>query len=326
MISRVAESCFWLTRYLERVENTSRILSVNRQFLLDMHTLPPFEHWQPIITVLGEEKRFNRLFADASLEDESEQVQHFCTWDERNPAAIITTLKHARDNARVVRETMSMDMWQALNALWLWLAHGQGLGLYHSDRHAFYQYLIDETQLFQGLLTSTIRHDEPFTFLNLGLLLERASQTARMVDLNYQNLQPHYCEPDMILESARWLMILRCCSASVSFFKNTTEEMSGQTICQFLLCDTLFPRSVLFCLEQAKSMLSHMQQSLQTNRGSKAIQQLSQILVGLDQENPDFCLPDKNHEHVTHLIAKIANVHLTLQNDFFAIVGSSLTN
>jgi uncharacterized alpha-E superfamily protein len=242
VISRAAESCFWQNRYLERAETLVRLLETNLAFQLDV-TLPDAERWRPLVVVTGELARFEEHVGAEAAEDE-EAVQHFLTWEEENPSSLVSSLSGARENARTIRETVSREMWETLNELWLFVQGQEARRLYQRDRYAFYQEVRDRCLLFHAQALTTMLHEEPFDFMRLGTTLERAGQTARLLDVKYHSMGPTHAELEMPAEAAQWLAVLRFCAGSEPFFKRSGFVLSGPNVAAFLLFDRSFPRSV----------------------------------------------------------------------------------
>lgn len=288
MISRVAESCYWLHRYIERVENTARMLHVNVFFLLDVN-LPQFEQWRPALIVAGEEPRFQELFGEDRMGD-GEVVQEYLVWDERNPASVLSSLRQARENARTIREAISLEAWTAVNGFWLWLTGGQGRRLYGRDRQAFYDRVRESCDLFLGVAHNTMSHDEPFHFMRLGMLLERAGQTARILDLKYHHLGPTLPDVETPQEAAEWLAILRSCSAAEPFFTRSLAGPTGAAVAEFLLFDRQFPRSVLFCLNRSWHHLQFIRPDETLQIGQESARRLEGLLRRLRSRSLDQVL------------------------------------
>src|SRR5215211_771757 len=174
MISRVAEHCYWMSRYLERAENTARILEVNQTLLLDFQ-VPLEQQWQPLLIICG--------IHDFKGAGDAESVQEYMTWDADNLCSIASSVRAARENARIVRETISAEMWERVNAAYLWFQSAKARTLYDQNRHEFYSQIKRGNQTFTGVADGTMAHDEAWEFLQLGKYLERASQTARVLDV-----------------------------------------------------------------------------------------------------------------------------------------------
>src|SRR5437660_12585969 len=170
MISRVAEHCYWLARYLERAENTARVLEVNHTLLLDFH-VPVEQQWRPLLIISG--------IHDFAASATAEAVQGLMTWDPDNPCSITASLGAARENARIIREVISAEMWERINFYHLWVQSPAARALYASGRSEFYSKIRRINQLIHGISDGTMSHGEPWEFFQLGKYLERACQTAR---------------------------------------------------------------------------------------------------------------------------------------------------
>lgn len=316
MISRVAEACFWLHRYAERADNTARLLRVNHSFVLDV-SLPELDRWNPVIVVSGEQQRFPEL-TRIELTADGEAIQDYSTWDERNPVSIVSSMYWARENARTIREVISREMWEAQNGHWHWLTGGEGKDLYHHDRDAFYRRVQDAVALFQGVCQSTLLHGEPFDFMQLGTLLERAGQTARILDVKYHTLGPTgSAGAETPLEAAHWLALLRSCSAIESFLKRSRREPHGSAIVEFLLWDEHFPRSILYCWDRSRRYLDRIcRLCRRTGLGSSAM--LESLLDQLRTPARADLLAAGVHEELTRIIDATTELCTRIHHDFFA--------
>jgi len=246
VISRVADHLFWLGRYVERAESSARVLLVTRNLALDGE-LAPRQCWQPAVTVCGEAASFRERFGEEGLED-GEVVQEYLAWDEENHASILLSVAAARENARSIREVVSLEAWETVNELHLWM-RGAGRELWREDRHGFYRHVRLWAQQCLGVIQGTMLHDDALDFIGLGLMLERAGQTARILDVHHHALTE--LEAHQVVETALWLALLRACSGFEPFMKRFQGKASGATVARFLLLDARFPRSVVYCLRAA---------------------------------------------------------------------------
>jgi uncharacterized alpha-E superfamily protein len=222
VISRVADHCFWLGRYLERAENTARVLQVTRNLSLDA-ALTPRQCWQPVVVVSGEEARFAARFGAGM--DDGEAVQRYLSWDEENLCSIVRSIGAARENARSIREVVSLETWEALNELHLWISRDEARTRYRGDRDGFYRHVRRACQLAMGLLQGTMLHDDPYHFIVLGTMLERAGQTARLLDVHHHALTQ--LATHQVVETAVFLALLRACSGFEPFMKRNRFSISG---------------------------------------------------------------------------------------------------
>ncbi len=321
MISRVAEACFWLHRYMERVESTARMLDANLSLVLDAR-VPVYDRWHPQVIVTGERERFAALFGPDAAADR-EVVQRYLVWDERNPVSIASSLRWARENARTIRETINLEMWEALNEFWLWLSEGKGERLWERDRHAFYERVKTRCHAFHGISQATMLHETPFDFMRLGMLLERAGQTARLLDVKFHLLGPTRPGAETAVESAQWLALLRSCSASEAFLKRHRSAMTGAAVAGFLLLEERFPRSVLHALDRAWNFHRRVrapageEPGAAGEIGAASGGALEALLASLRGRTIDEVLEAGLHEELTRVIDATAAACLAVQADFF---------
>jgi uncharacterized alpha-E superfamily protein len=302
MISRVADHCFWLGRYLERAESTSRVLNVTRSLALD-GDLGPRQCWQPLITVCGEQAPFAARFGDGAGSD-GEVVQEYITWDERNPVSIRRSVQAARENARSIRDVITLEVWESTNELHLWLASREARAQYRDHRYEFYRHIRREVQLGLGLLRSTMLRDLPLDFIWLGVLLERLGQTARILDMHHQvrmMLEPGQAHQEH--ETALWLSLLRACSGFEPFMKTYQGRVTAQAVAAFLLLEGRFPRSVRYCAQVAWERLSAIRSPQEKGLpGGGALERLRALDVFLSEQQPAAVDPSAIHPLLSHVV------------------------
>ena len=262
MISRVADHLFWFGRYLERAESAARVLLVTRNLALDGE-LSPRQAWQPAVIVSGEEEAFRRRFGDAAFED-GETVQTYLAFDPDALVSIKRSVGGARENARSIREVVSLETWEAVNELHLWMDRG-GREAFREDRHGFYRQIRQQAQLVLGVVHATMLHDDAFDFIFLGAMLERAGQTARILDVHHHALAQ--MPAHQVVETALWLALLRACSGFEPFMKRFQGKAGAETVARFLLLDARFPRSVNHALHAAAKRLGRVRNPAADRRG-----------------------------------------------------------
>lgn len=252
MISRVADHCFWFGRYIERCESTARLLQVTRALAFD-GSMPVTQCWQPLVIVSG---RFPVFSASLSAEaaGDGEVVQEYMTWSADNPVSLATSLRAARESARIVRDVLSLDAWEEVNELYHFLDRDSTHRLYEQNREDFYRSVRRGTQLILALVRSTMLHDRPMSFLWLGVMLERVGQTARILDMHHHIMEREPVEHD-IVQTALWLSLLRACSGFEAFMKKQAGRISAKAVVAFLLAEPAFPRSLAYCLRSAYKIL-----------------------------------------------------------------------
>jgi len=282
LISRVADHCFWYGRYLERAEGTARVLQVTRNLSLDAG-LPADQTWQPVVVVCGEEAAFARRFG-AGVYD-AEVVQRYLTWDDENLSSMRRSIAAARENARSIREVVSLETWEATNELHLWMASPEAQARWRGDRHGFYRHVRNTCQLVLGFVQGTMLHDDPYDFIMLGMMLERAGQTARILDVHHHALTQGTA--NQVVEMAIFLALLRACSGFEPFMKRNRGAVTPPAVASFLVLDPQFPRSIRFSLATAHARLARIRPvGAVGTPGGESLERLRVLAEWIDQQRP----------------------------------------
>ena len=314
MISRVAGICFWMSRYLERVENTIRVLAANYTYMLDGDPVMK-DAWWSVVCVMGVNQEFSTLYSEKDRNQE-ELIQHFLVWDDNNPVSLKNSLRIARENAKIIRDSINNELWDAINRLWLWFISSEAEILYKRNKYLFCETVREKCQSYQGVLHNTIPRTNPFEFMRLGFLLERANQTARILDINY------YCVSDKsslvdetAQEVAHWLNLLEFCGAHEIFMMYDHAEVVGSVIAKFLILNETFPRSILYCFEKAHESLLHIQESSHSHIGSNTRYNLEKMIAELKLKPINKILKKDLHKFLNEILEN--EICETLTNDFF---------
>ncbi len=254
MLSRVADSLYWLARYIERAENNARILDVNLQVTLDdVNSGEDGDKcdWEPILATLEDQKLFHSLYAVTN----SETVCEFVTFAKENPNSIRSCVAGARENARTVREYISSEMWERINGLYLWLTSADARQIFASSAIDFFRHVVDYSHQFYGTTAATLTHGEGWNFLQIGKYLERADSTSRILDLKYHILLPRGEKVGGTVDTVQWQAVLKSCSAFEAYRKLYTGQVTPWTVAEFILLHDSFPRSIHFCAESLDAAL-----------------------------------------------------------------------
>jgi uncharacterized alpha-E superfamily protein len=314
MIARVAENCFWLGRYLERVESTARVLQVTGTLALDAG-LPPEQVWLPVVTVFGEHERFARLHG-AAAETDGERVQHFMTWEEQNLSGLLASVSAARENARAIREVVSIECWEVINELYLWMRGDEARTEYAQHRYGFYRHIRRAAQLCLGLFPHTMLHDAPLDFIGLGVQLERVGQTARVLDVHHHAFK-RLPTGHQVVETSLWLSLLRICSGFEAFMKRNQGKVTGDAVAAFLLFEPAFPRSIRHGLESARRLLAEFHPAGAPGLpGTETVARCSKLLERL-QPDALSSLDVTIHELLTQIVDGTGAVCDSLSAEFF---------
>jgi uncharacterized alpha-E superfamily protein len=321
MISRVADHCFWFGRYVERAESTSRMLAATLSLALDAE-LPAAQVWRPIVVVSGEEDQFRTRIAGDDDEHpawgDGEIVQRFMVWDEA-AVSLASAVSGARWNARSIREVLSLEAWEAVNELHLWMLDPAPT-VYQQHREAFYQHVRRGTQLTLGLLRSTMLHDEPLDFIWLGVLLERVSQTARMLDVHHHAFT-NLTRRHEVVETALWLSLLRALSGSEAYLKRASGRVSSEGVANFLVSEPAFPRSIAYCVHSAYSRLCDIRPPDKHELpGGASLEQLRILDAWVAARQREPLAGASVHDLLTHVVDEVHEICGTLGRE---LLGAS---
>ena len=253
MLSRVAESLYWLSCYIERAENNSRILDVNLQLTLDMDHCDHDEKrsWSPILATLEDQTLFNENYPTVTADG----VCEFVTFAKENPNSILSSVSRARENARTVREYISSEMWERINSLYLWLNSVQARQIYAASAIDFYRHVVDCSHQFHGTTDATLTHGEGWSFLQLGKYLERGDSASRILDLKYHILLPTGEKVGGNVDTLQWIAVLKSCSAFEAYRKVRTGQVTPASVTEFIILHDRFPRSIRFCVDNVVNSL-----------------------------------------------------------------------
>jgi uncharacterized alpha-E superfamily protein len=248
MLSRVADSLYWMSRYLERAEHTARLIDVDLQLRLDHSPDAGSERWLGLLQALQVPAP-----EDGSLD--AETLTHLLTLDRTNPSSIISCVAAARENLRQVREQCSSDMWEQLNRLFLQVKSTASSEAGLLDSYQFFRAVQDGAHLFQGVTDSTMSHGEGWHYIQLGRFVERTDAVARLIGAHFNRL-PHPL--DQAVESEEyleWVALLKSCAAFQAYCKAHTAELRPLRVAEFLLLNPGFPHSVRFSVDMIHTAL-----------------------------------------------------------------------
>lgn len=308
MLSRVADSLYWMSRYIERAENTARLLDVNLQLMLDFEGLDDETltgHWLPIIASSGVVESFNKLYPRA----DSSSVLDFLTFNTRNPNSILSCVNAARENARMVRDQISGEMWEVINRTYHGLRIRDAASIQQSGLYEFYDELKQSSMLFQGLSDSTFTHDQGYKFIQAGKYLERADQTSRILDIKYHMLLPDPNEVGGAVDLAQWMAVLRSCSAFEAYHHRYVDEIQPWNVAEFLILSPTFPRSIRFCLSTLDYHLRSISFTAQGQFSNSAEQLSGRLRSELIYTTIEEIYREGLHEYIDRIQMRLIGLH-----------------
>jgi len=249
MLSRVADSLYWMSRYLERAEHTARLIEVDLQLRLDQSPESGAGRWLRLLNAL-------QTLGPEDPKIEAASITHLLTLDRTNPSSILSCVSAARENLRQVREQCSTEMWEQLNRLYLQVSNTSKGESWLLNSHIFFRAVLEGAHLFQGVTDSTMSHGEGWQYIQLGRYVERTDTLARLIGTHFGSLtQP----PDQAVESEEyleWVGLLKSCAAFEAYCKTYTAEMRPLRVAEFLLLNPEFPHSVRFSVDMVHASLA----------------------------------------------------------------------
>jgi uncharacterized alpha-E superfamily protein len=306
LLSRVADSVYWLGRYAERAENIARYISVNLNLQLDL-PMAPSQQWQPLIDTTGDSKGFKERYGVAT----QESVIQFLVYDDEYPNSIASCLRAARENARSTRETITPEMWAQINRMYL--------GIRGLDAIPEPENLLDSLQgithgchLLFGIADATMSHNEAWHFLRLGQRLERADKTSRILDVKYFMLLPSLRDVGTPYDDLHWAAVLKSVSG-FEMYRQKYGRIRPRDVVEFLVQDTEFPRAIRHCVRGANFSLQRITGTPQF-RSAKFVEGLESFLTSA---TVDDILHQGLHEFLDSVQTHINEVDEALAGDFF---------
>lgn len=315
MLSRVADSIYWMNRYVERAENVARFVDVNLNLLLDVPGsggIP--QQWMPILSTTGDLDAYKARHGEIT----PEKVLHFLTFDLEYPNSILSCVRAARENARSVREIISSEMWEQVNSFYLWMKDAAQEHIVPEQLYSFYPEVKMASHLFAGVMDATMAHNEGWHFGLLGRLLERADKTARILDVKYYILLPAVTDVGTPLDELQWIALLKSASA-YEMYRKRQHRISPQSITKFLILEPDFPRSIQFCLIQAERSLHHITGAPIGNWTTSSERTLGRLRSELEYITLDEIFGEGLHEFLDKLQRQMNTVGEHIYTDFMDI-------
>jgi len=312
MLSRVANSLYWLNRYVERAENIARIIGANLNFMLDSDTNIT-EQWSPLIWITGNQNLFYEKYKEATREN----VVSFLLFDTEYPSSIINCLSSARENARTVREIINIEMWEQINRFYLMIHSASENKKISIDKIIeFLEEIKLNCHIFYGIQESTFSRNESWHFGRLGKLLERADQTSRIIDVKYFYVLPSVNLVGSTFDILQWSTILKSASG-FEMYKKTYKAIKPDQILQFLILDSEFPRAIKYCLNKSNASLHAIMGSDTSSFTNKPEQTLGLLRSELAYTDIQNIINTGLHEFIDSLQLKLVKVGHDIYREFF---------
>lgn len=311
MLSRVAESVYWMSRYVERAENVARFVDVNYNLTLGDES-PLAEQWSPLIYTTGDHQDFEERYSDASREN----ALQFLLFDPENPNSIQSCIGKAREAARTVREVLPSGIWEHLNRFHLLIKNASKESVAIEQPYDFCESVRMASNLMIGIRESSMLHDEAWSFARAGRFIERADKTSRIVDVQYFLLLPKAQDVGTTIDIVRWSSLLKSADA-LNMYRRSHGRIVPNKVAEFLILSPLFPRSIRFCVSQVEQCLSRMRQLGGGVEKLPSEQRAAQLLARLDEISIDQIVDQGMHAFIDHVQGALNVLGTAVQGDYF---------
>lgn len=313
LLCRVADSLFWMSRYIERAENTVRLIDVNLQLLLetDGSSKAAERHWTGILRSTGDLALFLSLYDEVT----SENVAEFYTFNRGNPSSVISCMYSARENARMIRDQIAEEMWVAINRAYLFLKGQNARQVWETGTNDFFEHVKEFTILFQGVTDDIFPHNVGFEFIKAGSFLERADKTARILD------SKHYLplsDRDVggAVDIAGWLSVLRTCSAREAYQRTYVQDVTMNNTAELLLLSRVFPRSVFYCIQKFQSAIHAVSGCPMTHYSNEAERLTGKLMSEFSYTSIDEMICRGLHETIESVTGQLERIALEFSNRY----------
>lgn len=310
MLSRTAEHLFWMARYMERAENTARVLDIaHRTSLLPNDSEGAENHlWYAPLNITGCATHYLAQYPLVT----PIQVTRYIALDADNPSSIHHCLMQARENARSVRGAITSEMWESLNHTWLELNRLINDPLRDCDS-CFFEWVKERSHLFRGVTLGTMLKDDALSFIRLGTFLERADNTARILDVKFHILQPEL-QHGSVADYYQWSALLRTVSAFEAYRKVYHDEITPERVAEFLILNTNMPRSLHACLNEVETELDNICHSGESESRRRA----GALHAALHYERIDDVFEQELHVYLEKFLEKNQKLINAIHHDYLA--------
>jgi uncharacterized alpha-E superfamily protein len=312
MLSRVAESIYWMARYVERAENLARFIEVTLNLMLDQPSGAPLQQWEPLVYATGDQEWFAEHYFAANQEN----VTRFLAFDREYANSIVSVLYAARENARSTRETISSEMWEQLNEFYHFVRDAAARRRLDSASE-FFRAVRQASHLFTGVTDASMSHGEEWNFVNLGRLIERADKTSRILDVKYFTLLPSLSDVNTAIDDLQWSAVLRSVSG-LELYRKRYHGITVQRVVEFLVLDRMFPRAVQYCVVDADESLRGISG---TRAGAPprnaAEQKLGELKTELAGLQVDDIVNQGLHQFIDSLQSRLNAIGAVIHETFF---------
>ena len=313
MLSRTADHLFWMSRYTERAENTARMLDVNYQTsLLPQSDAVALVGWQGLLSISELAPVYKAKHGEINVRD----VMDFMVKDESNPSSIVSCLNAARENARAVRGTLTTEVWETQNQTWLEVRRMIKAGEFERDPGQFFEWVKFRSHLSRGVTLGTMLMDEALYFMRLGTFLERADNTARLVDVKFHAVQSDFygaaSEKDQEYDFYHWSAILRSVSGFEVYRKVYRDVIRPERVAELLILRPDMPRSLHASLNEVVKNLA----LVASDQSGETHRRAGKLCAELKYGRIDEILATGLHAYLTQFLDRVNDLGMHISRDF----------
>jgi uncharacterized alpha-E superfamily protein len=305
MLSRVAESLYWMSRYLERAEHTARVIKVQLNLMLERETEDDDRHWRRMLKSLAVE------MAEVK-EGEAQAAAKSLIYSTDSRSSIVSCVMAARENSRQVREQISSEMWEQLNRMFHAVTRADAEEA--SDVSDFLQAIKDGAHLFQGITDSNMTHGEGWQFIQAGRSLERASALATLLGVHFREFYGKDAEP----EPLEWIGLLRSCTAFESYCKAYTADLRPDRIAEFLVLNASFPHTIRFSADALETAMKHIGAEVSSRRSARVERIAGRMQATLAFGQIDEIMSSGLHAYLETVLRQCSQAHSALYQTYIA--------
>lgn len=312
MLGRVANTIYWMNRYLERAENYARFMDVNFNLSLEMSPNEE-QQWKPLVVITGDWKLYDSLHATT----EKKKVIHFMAFEKENPNSIYNCIINSRENARAIRTEITKEVWEQINALYyLVKKSSKKKKLNDTEVRQFFNDIKNGCQLLYGMYDATISRSEGWSFARIGQFLERADKTSRVLDVKYHLLLGSANQVGSSLDLIQWTALLKSVSA-YDMYRKKYGKLTSTGIAEFLILDSEFPRSILNCLLRSENSIERLCAS-KMGVNNEAQERIKVLRTQLENIDINVIITQGLHEYLDNMQVKLNEVSTAIYNDYFS--------
>lgn len=297
MLGRSANGVFWMFRYLERAENTARLLDAGFRLALTRGDGASADEWRSVLITTG----LDRHFAARGTDFGGPQVCNYILRDRDNPGSVLAMMEAARTNARMVRTAITREVWEATNESWMTLRDMLSRPVRDTNLGEMLSTIRRQSTLVRGAMEGTMLRNEIFNFARIGTFIERADNTARILDVKYHVLLPSVAWVGSSLDHVQWETVLRSVAGDRAYRWLNAGTMDARGIAEFLVLDGRFPRSLAFCYEKLRSNMASLAREYGTE--THAHELLRDAGSRLHQTSIEKIIESGLHEFIVEFLA-----------------------